>query len=683
MTPLYAAEPGPWLQTYRRPTTQNCAGSLNGMTVSHSKKNHTESGSEMPVTSATSSTHIGLYERGLTLLASLTPRFNVTAYRQNQQLIALDTMSLEDFSACPLMRALASYQSVPLRSLLPILCQDYQMKTERYPAAELFTELMAADYRQESRSTLENLMLLGSGSDSMRETWPRMQLFVEIIDLLSPEQGDRATGNVLQELFTQAKKCPGSRSHQLVSSFLSAHGSAAQTENIELPKAKRGSTTWSAKAFFTGILSAFWTQYSTASAEGTHSAAQNTTRNCTVTEFPCANGLCIDRMKVCDSQYDCGLNDRSDELPELCPEHCEDTQRFLCKTISQCIPKSYHCDGDFDCRDGSDELSPPCPCPQHTVLCDDGKRCVDEDTLCNGDKDCDDGSDESFQHCENKFRDKISQWLEQSPANRHRLNKACCGKESSPMTIEDLYQHHGIVRKRCSEIAKYRRRDDCTYYTCRDRNAEAYWCKPYSYMNAGCIRTKHLCDGKHYCVGEQDEATDFCFLKCPDTKIACGNGACINPDQLCDGKQHCPNGRDEDPYTCLLENVRIHLKESCNFYQGNNKTHCRAEMRKNCCETPDGSSTTVTPAPMNASTVATSQSVFFHNASSNTSTNKLPAPQGNSSEIHPLSLGIGVIIGGVTTVLLGGIGRLCLNAYYRSNSSDDSGLSRTFCFHPY
>jgi len=641
------------------------------MTVCQSRKKQEESGSVRLATPARPSTNTRLYERGLTFLASLTHRFNVTADRRNQPLIALDNINFEDFSACPLMRALADYQSVPLRSLLPTICQDYQMRTERYPAAELFTELMATDYRQVPKSTLESVMLLGSGSASMREVWPRMQLFMETIDLLSPEQGDRTTGSVLQDLFTRARKYPGSPSHRLVSAFLSAQCSVTQMENTERSMAKHSTSAWSAKAFFVGIFGAFWTQYPTATAEDSHSARQNTTRNCTVTEFPCANGLCINRLKVCDSHHDCGPDDRSDELPELCPEHCEDTQRFLCKTTSQCIPKSYHCDGDFDCRDGSDEWSPPCPCPQQTVLCDDGKRCVGEDTLCNGRKECDDGSDESFHHCANKFRNKIDQWLEQSPANQRRLNKVCCGKEPSPMKIEDLYRHHGIVRKTCSEIAKYRRRMDC-YHSCR-RGAESYWCEPYSYMSAGCIRNVHLCDGRRFCKGEQDEATDFCYLKCPDSQIACGNGACINPDQLCDGTQHCPNGRDEDPYTCMLENVRIHLQESCHFYQGNNITNCRAELRKHCCKTPDRFST-VMPAPMNASAETTPQSVFFHSISPNSSINKLPAPQGSYSMVHPLSLGLGVIIGSVATVLLGGIGKLCLNAYYRSDSSDTSGL---------
>ena len=669
MSPLYVTDSILEPRTYGRP--EDNVVYLNGMTVCQSRKKQAESRLVNFATSAEPSTNTRLYERGLTFLAALIPRFNVTTDTRHQQLIALDTISLEDFSTCPLMRALSSYHSVPLRSLLPTIYQDYQTKTSRYSAAELFTEQMAMDYQRIPKSTLKNLLSLGSGSTNIQEVWPCMQLFMETIDLLCPEQGDRATGSVLRDLFIQAQKYPGSRNHRLISSFLSAQGDTTRTEKTARPAVKHDTSAWSVKAFFAGILGTLWTQYSTATAEDSHRASRNTTRtrNCTVAEFPCANGLCIDRVKICDSYYDCGLNDRSDELPELCPEHCEDTQRFLCKTVSQCIPKIYHCDGDFDCQDGSDEVSPPCPCPQHTILCDDGKRCVDENTLCDGNKECDDGSDESFQHCENKFRDKIRLWLEQSPANRRRLNKVCCGQDANPMKRDDLYKHHGIMRKKCSEIAKYRRRDDCASYACRDGKAESYWCKPYSYMNAGCIRTSHLCDGKHFCQGEQDEVTDFCYLKCPDSNIACGEGTCINPDQLCDGQQHCPNGRDEDPYTCILEHVRIYLKKSCKFYQ-NDKTLCRTKLRESCCGTSGGFSV-VTPAPMNISTITTPRYVFFHSTSSNSNINAPAAPQCNYPVINPASLGLGMVIGCISTVLLGGIVKLCLNTYYRSQSSDD------------
>lgn len=78
------------------------------------------------------------------------------------------------------------------------------------------------------------------------------------------------------------------------------------------------------------------------------------------------------------------------------------SDEFTCRN-AKCIRKIYHCDGEDDCGDGSDELAKDCAteaptCSGTQFHCKSGHQCIPYEHVCNKQIDCDDSSDEPA-HC--------------------------------------------------------------------------------------------------------------------------------------------------------------------------------------------------------------------------------------------------------------------------------------------
>uniref|UniRef100_A0A914MTJ3 EGF-like domain-containing protein n=1 Tax=Meloidogyne incognita TaxID=6306 RepID=A0A914MTJ3_MELIC len=188
-------------------------------------------------------------------------------------------------------------------------------------------------------------------------------------------------------------------------------------------------------------------------------------------------------------------------------DHSCSKNMFLCPSTLQCIPNSWLCDAEVDCKEGEDEKN-----------CDDQPtRCKDNEYACHT--------------TEHGVRvESLNPWL----------------THLSPV---GLYKHSCIPKEwRCDGEPDCLYKDDeenCPKIKCDDNHFE---CKGFDNLLTSCIPKEWVCDGQTDCLDMKDEANctdtpkDICDHQ---TEFRCNDGQCIYKHWRCDGDHDCRDRSDE------------------------------------------------------------------------------------------------------------------------------------------
>ncbi|KAF7992430.1 hypothetical protein HCN44_001755 [Aphidius gifuensis] len=268
--------------------------------------------------------------------------------------------------------------------------------------------------------------------------------------------------------------------------------------------------------------------------------------SCASNQYACKNGACVPEFWHCDGENDCG--DNSDE--SLCKKPTCPPNSFECDG-DKCIPKYWMCDLDRDCRDGQDELN--CKyinCTETQFRCDNG-RCISHRWYCDGEDDCRDGSDEK--NCSRDIHPTTC-----------KTDELTC--ESDKACIPRTWQCDGEAD--CEDQSDEK---DCSSRVCMDWQ---FTCNS-KHDTRNCIYRSWVCDGDEDCKDGSDELncssltttpstlsttiilpTDSITLptaSCTDWMFLCNNKKCVPYWWKCDSVDDCGDGSDE--FGCSISDI--------------------------------------------------------------------------------------------------------------------------------
>ncbi|KAG5887844.1 hypothetical protein JTB14_005610 [Gonioctena quinquepunctata] len=287
--------------------------------------------------------------------------------------------------------------------------------------------------------------------------------------------------------------------------------------------------------------------------------------NCTAGQWQCKgkDEKCIPWHWQCDGEKDC--KDGSDE-PATCPPRQCRAGTFQCKNLN-CTPSATICDGTNDCGDNSDEQNCDKECPELEMKCRSNGRCILNSWRCDGDPDCKDASDEDPEICHKRTCDPVTEF----PCKNGRCIPKLwmcdfdndCGDDSDEPAYMCRQKNCTTGWQRCPGRANYRcipkwlfcdGKDDCRDNSdelpenCPSCNSETeFKCK-----NNRCIPKQWKCDFSDDCGDGSDELEEDCkgaYRECSESEFACSNGKCISSRWRCDHEDDCGDNSDESGCT--------------------------------------------------------------------------------------------------------------------------------------
>ncbi|XP_072017957.1 uncharacterized protein [Amphiura filiformis] len=274
--------------------------------------------------------------------------------------------------------------------------------------------------------------------------------------------------------------------------------------------------------------------------------------DCSSYESQCANGACISRFLWCDGIQDCidGGDEKDCSGSSLdVLDGCKPWQ-FNCGDGANCVPVESRCNKVKDCDNGADEYGCGYPdpvtdltgslsgqCGRLEFRCEDG-RCIMGRARCDGNPDCRDGSDE--RNCASIVQNPpCSVWDFDCGDGSCVDRRGRCDRYPDCQNEADEANCDAVQPKLPSEEPLMPTTPIHT--NGRDPPCDGFLC-PDGY----CIPGSWVCDGDYDCGDYSDEQSNLCpgrYVPC--NGFRCSDGFCIRGSWECDGDNDCGDYSDE------------------------------------------------------------------------------------------------------------------------------------------